>query len=302
MQFNQFSQQQQQPNQATASQLQSDQQSFHLVDETEDENEDELVVPTSTFKKTRGTRVKSKAKKNKENETQVETKRARNLWSQDEELILAESFIQIFDDPKTGCDKKNETFWYKILDVYNVEATRHDYMERTKNMLTEKWTPMNANVQKFNQLVEETLVHSEENDEDWMTVHKWKNLESTLARRNRLRVTDEEPEHFEENVLPRPPGAQRIAKSQCFSNSITSSGSNPLMYEEMMKEQYESDHKAKMEVIEREMNERMRLYHSQRIVEDMKMLQIDTRGMDPVDAAIINAQKARVRALYPPPN
>ncbi|GKD46733.1 hypothetical protein Tco_1271378 [Tanacetum coccineum] len=194
-------------------------------------------------------------------------------------------------------------------------------------MLTGKWTPMNANVQKFNQLVGETLVHSGENDDYWMTrveilfkthtgvdfkhtsawlflkdKHKWKNLESTLVRRNRLRVTDEEPEHFGEDALPRPPGLQRISKSQRSSNSTASSGSNPLMYQEMMKEQYELDRKAKMKVIERETNERMRLYHSQRIAKDMKVLQIDTRGMDPVDAAIINAQKARVRASYPPPN
>ncbi|GKB78430.1 hypothetical protein Tco_0945325, partial [Tanacetum coccineum] len=98
------------------------------------------------------------------------------------------------------------------------------------------------------------------------------------------------PKHFGEDALPRPPGAQRIAKSQRSSNSTASSGSNPLMYQEMMKEQYELDRKAKMEVIELEKNERM------------KVLQIDTRGMDSVDAAIINAQKARVRALYPPPN
>ncbi|GKA11151.1 hypothetical protein Tco_0690584 [Tanacetum coccineum] len=232
---NQFSQQQQKPNQGTASQPQSDQQSYHLVDETEDENEAE-PEQTPTSKKTRGdTRVKSKAKKNKEKETQVETKRARNLWSKYEELILAESFIQIFEDPKTGCDQKNETFWYKILDVYNAEAKRRGYMERTKNMLTGKWTLMNVNVQNFNQLVEETLVHRK---------HKWKNPESTLARRNHLRVTDEELEHFGEDALPRPPGLQRISKSQRSSNSTTSSGSNPLMYQEMMKEQYELDRKA----------------------------------------------------------
>nr|GFC12388.1 hypothetical protein [Tanacetum cinerariifolium] len=99
----------------------------------------------------------------------------------------------------------------------NVEATTCGYMESTKNVLAGKWTPMNANVQKFNQSVEETLVHSGENDEDWMTRveilfrthkggdfkhksawlflkghHKWKNTESTLARRNRLWVTDED--------------------------------------------------------------------------------------------------------------
>ncbi|GKC04298.1 hypothetical protein Tco_0995908 [Tanacetum coccineum] len=286
---NQFSQQQQKPNQGTASQPQS----YHLVDETEDENEAE-PEPTPTSKKTRGdTCMKSKAKKNKEKETQVETKRARNLWSKYEKLILAESFNQISEDPKTGCDQKNETFWYKILDVYNAEAKRRGYMERTKNMLTGKWTLINANDQKFNQLVEETLVHSK---------HKWNNPESTNARRNRFRVTDEEPEHFGDDALPRPPGLQRLAKSQrSGSNSTASSGSNPMMYQEFMKEQYELDRKAKMQVIEQESEERRQLIHAQRIAEEMRVLQIDTRGMDPADAVIINAQKARIRAAYPPP-
>ncbi|GKA44108.1 hypothetical protein Tco_0736832, partial [Tanacetum coccineum] len=192
-----------------------------------------------------------------------------------EELLLVECFIQISDDPKVGSNKKNDTFWYKILDVYNEEAKKNNYPPRIKKSLTGKWTPMNRYVQKFNSLVLETSVMGGENDEDWMTrveilykthmgsdfkhksawlfledKHKWKNPESTLARRNRLRVTDEEPEHFEEDVLPRPPWAQRIAKSQRSSNSTASSGSNPAMFQEMMQQQYELDRKAKMKVIE----------------------------------------------------
>ncbi|GJW74488.1 Myb/SANT-like domain-containing protein [Tanacetum coccineum] len=151
MQFNQFSQQQQQPNQATASQPQSDQQSYHLVDETEDDNEDE---PWLAF------------------EVECEQKQRKGSTSRSQE---------------TSSNTK-----------------RRGYMERTKNMLTGKWTPMNASVQMFNQLVSETLAHNK---------HKWKNPESTLARRNRLRVTDEEPEHFGDDALPRPPGLQRIAKN-----------------------------------------------------------------------------------------
>nr|GEY28521.1 MLO-related protein [Tanacetum cinerariifolium] len=85
--------------------------------------------------------------------------------------------------------------------------------------------------------------------------------------------------------------------------AVIVSGSNPTMYQEFMKEQYELDRKAKMEVIAQESEERRPLIHSQRIAEDMKVLQIDTRGMDPADTAIINAQKARIRATYPlPPN
>ncbi|GKE78587.1 hypothetical protein Tco_1544707 [Tanacetum coccineum] len=74
-----------------------------------------------------------------------------------------------------------------------------------------------------------------------------------------------------------------------------------MMYQEFMKEQYELDRKAKMRVIEQESEERRQLIQSQRIAEDMKVLQINTSGMDPIDAAIINAQKARIRAAYPPP-
>nr|GEX03135.1 hypothetical protein [Tanacetum cinerariifolium] len=132
--------------------------------------------------------------------------------------------------------------------------------------------------------------------------HKWTNPESTNARRSRFHVTDEEPEHFGDDVLPRPPGLQRIAKSQrSGSNSTASSGSNPMMYQEFTKEQYELDCKAKMQVIEQESEERRLLIQSQRIVEDMKVLQIKTSGMDPVGAAINYAQKARIRAAYPPP-
>ncbi|GJT34434.1 hypothetical protein Tco_0924853 [Tanacetum coccineum] len=138
------------------------------VDETEEEEE---PLPTPTSKPNRG-RKKSVAKKNKGKDVEVEKEtkegRIRHAWTQAKELLLAESFIQISEDPKTGCDQKLSTFWYKILDVYNQEANKKGFKERTKNMLTGKWTPMNAAVMKFNQLYEETLAHSEETDENHM--------------------------------------------------------------------------------------------------------------------------------------
>ncbi|GKB70042.1 hypothetical protein Tco_0931454 [Tanacetum coccineum] len=111
-------------------------------------------------------------------------------------------------------------------------------MERTKNMLTGKWTPMNASVLKFNQLVQETAIHSGENDDDHMSrVHTL--YDATVGG------TDEEPEHFGDDDLLRPPGLQRLAKSQRKgSNSTASSGSNPAAYQEFMAEQYELDRKS----------------------------------------------------------
>ncbi|GJR45288.1 hypothetical protein Tco_1313391 [Tanacetum coccineum] len=148
-------------------------------------------------------------------------------------------------------------------------------------MLTGKWTPMNREVASFNSLVDETKAVSEENDEDWMM--RVEILYKTHTR---------EPENFGEDALPRPPDPQRIAKSQRSSNSTASSGSNPTMSQEMMQQQYNLDRKEKMDVIQRETNSRVALYDSQKVTEDLKVLQISTDGLDPVDAAIINAQKA----------
>ncbi|GKB82063.1 hypothetical protein Tco_0948958, partial [Tanacetum coccineum] len=134
-QYSTFSQQQQQ-NQ-NESQPRSSQQSFHLVDETEDDEEEE-PVPTPT------------SKKKDEDEA---PKRARSLWTDGEELLLAETYIQVSEDPKEGADQQRDTFWYKVMDVYNKEAKRLKYPNRSKNMITGKWTPMNRDVGKFNTII-----------------------------------------------------------------------------------------------------------------------------------------------------
>ncbi|GJV93548.1 hypothetical protein Tco_1541361 [Tanacetum coccineum] len=133
-------------------------------------------------------------------------------------------------------------------------------------MLTGKWTPMNTAVLKFNQLVQENAVHSGENGDDHMS--RVYMLHDVTVGGSRLLGTDEEPEHFGDDELPRPP----------------------------VRPQSQNDRAR-----ERESEDRRRLIQSQRIAEDMRVLQIDTRGMDAADAAIINAQKARIRAAYPPP-
>ncbi|GJZ39325.1 hypothetical protein Tco_0585888 [Tanacetum coccineum] len=172
MLFHQFKMQmqmnkQQQSNQFTTSQPHSEQQSHHLVDETEEEEEEPLPTPTS--KPNRG-RKKSVAKKTKEKMWKLRKKPKKDeSHAYPPRVAFGEKFSSNFrDSQKTGCDQKLATFWYKILDVYNKEANKKGFQERTKNMLTGKWTPMNVAVMKFNQLYEETLAHSGENDENHM--------------------------------------------------------------------------------------------------------------------------------------
>nr|GEX72607.1 hypothetical protein [Tanacetum cinerariifolium] len=82
--------------------------------------------------------------------------------------------------------------------------------------------------------------------------HKGNNPESTHARRNCNRVTNEELELFGDDALPRSPGMHKIVKSQRSSNSTVSSESNPAMFQEMMQQQLEIERKEKMERIDRE--------------------------------------------------
>ncbi|GJR35700.1 hypothetical protein Tco_1211384 [Tanacetum coccineum] len=210
------------------------------------------------------------------------------------------------------------------MDVYNKEAKRLKYPNRSKNIITGKWTPMNRDVEKFNTIMCETALMSGENDKDFMEhchmlfkrtwkndfkhsaawnflkdKHKWKNPDSTNARRNRLRVTKEDPEHFGPDALPRPDGIYQIQKSQHSSNSTASSCSNPGMFQEMLQQQYELERKMKQEVLERESRERVDLLESQKIAEDMRVLTMDTSSLDPMNAAIVKAQQARIRAKYP---
>ncbi|GJX19672.1 hypothetical protein Tco_1259468 [Tanacetum coccineum] len=81
-------------------------------------------------------------------------------------------------------------------------------------------------------------------------------------------------------------GLLRVKRS---SNSTASFGSNPMMFQEMMQQQIEIEQKEKIKRMDREMNSRVVLNNSKRVSEDLKVLQMSMDGMDPIDAAIVNA-------------
>lgn len=119
-----------------------------------------------------------------------------------------------------------------------------------------KWTPTNRDVRKFNSLYDQTTMLSilgysfcfvikQQPSFDVEVLlflkdkYKWQNLKSTKARRTRGRVTEEEPEMFGDNAIPRPSGVPRKTKSQrsSASSSATSSTSSKNWVTELMQEQ-----------------------------------------------------------------
>lgn len=110
------------------------------------------IIPTSPIIRSRGAvvtkRCKTKAKKPWDKKTDI----IRTLWSRNEELILAECYIQVYKDPNVGSDQNNDIFCYKVLNQYNPQAKHNGYKERTKNTLMEYglwWTEKLGNVTRF---------------------------------------------------------------------------------------------------------------------------------------------------------
>ncbi|GJR12568.1 methylesterase 10-like protein [Tanacetum coccineum] len=192
-------------------------------------------------------------------------------------------------------------------------------------MLTGKWTPMNRDVTKFNSIYEQTKLLSGENEDDmfarvltffsdqekrefthrsaWLFLknkHKWKTPDSTQARRSRGRVSEEdEPEMFGADAIPRPPGAPRKAKIQRSTSSTSAtSGSQKEQFTELMQAQINLDREAKKEHMERELTARLAVCEIQKRNEELKILTFDTTGMNPADAAKIEALKDAARAKY----
>ncbi|GJY60077.1 hypothetical protein Tco_0459969 [Tanacetum coccineum] len=178
-------------------------------------------------------------------------------------------------------------------------------------MMTGKWTPMNKDVGKFNAIYDQTTALSGENDENlytrvftlfrdqnnvefrhrsaWLFLkdkYKWKNPESTQARRTRGQLIEDEPEMFGDDDVPRPSGAPRKTKSQrsSASSSATSSSSKNRVTD-LMQEQILIDREAKKESMDRELAARLAICEIQKRNEDLKILTFDTTGMAPEDAA-----------------
>ncbi|GJR15680.1 hypothetical protein Tco_0798332 [Tanacetum coccineum] len=191
-------------------------------------------------------------------------------------------------------------------------------------MLMGKWTPMNHEIGKFNAIYNQIDLLRGENDENlytWVLTlfcdhtksefrhrsawpflkdkYKWQNSESTQARRTRGRVTKEDPDMFGPDAIPRPSGAPRKSKSQHSSGSSSAtSGSSKTQITELMQQQIMLDREAKKEAMDRELAARLAICDIQKRNENLKILAFDTTGMNPEDAAGIEALKDKARATY----
>ncbi|GJY83191.1 hypothetical protein Tco_0496567 [Tanacetum coccineum] len=138
--------------------------------------------------------------------------------------------------PRLGIDQSHKTLWGKVTSEYNHHAT----VQRTKDMITGKWTTLTRVCNKFAVIVDKNARLSGENDSTWQARcyktffqlwgspfvhydtwdvlkdhHKWRGVKVVKPGR-RVRTTEdlEEPnELFRDDTIPRPPGKPRPSKS-----------------------------------------------------------------------------------------
>lgn len=84
-------------------------------------------------------------------------------WTKEEEKLLAEIWVEVSQDKYIENDHSDEFFWNQIMEMFNSQSDREN---RSKNMLTGKWTRINGDCQKFNVVYKHLQHRSGENDID----------------------------------------------------------------------------------------------------------------------------------------
>ncbi|GJS42643.1 gag-pol polyprotein [Tanacetum coccineum] len=108
---------------------------------------------------------------------------------------------------------------------------------------------------------------------------------------------------FGEDAIPCPSGASRKSKSQRSSaSSSATSGSSKNRLTEFFQEKIQLDREAKKESLDHELAARLAVDELQKRNEDLKILTFDTTGLNPDDAAKIEALKAKTRATFQAPH
>ncbi|GKC60286.1 hypothetical protein Tco_1087884 [Tanacetum coccineum] len=71
------------------------------------------------------------------NDDDMAARRAITRWNHNEEILLAETWIEHSQDANIGKYQQDDIYWNLIMEDFNSRTTAPP---RTKNMMTEKWT------------------------------------------------------------------------------------------------------------------------------------------------------------------
>ncbi|GKD54604.1 hypothetical protein Tco_1287991, partial [Tanacetum coccineum] len=94
---------------------------------------------------------------------EMASRRSITCWNNNEEILLAESWIEHTQDANIKKDQQDDIYWNLILSDFNSRTTTPP---RTKNMVTGKWMRMHGDCQRFNGIYKHLNRKSKESDAD----------------------------------------------------------------------------------------------------------------------------------------
>ena len=280
--------------------------------------------PKGRGKKTKAQRGKNVVNLDADDDDDLEEighTRARKLWSKAEETLLAEAWIEVSQDEELGNDKENEFFWNEIHALFSERTTE---APRTKNMLSGKWSRMNADCQKFHAIYKHLERRSGENDHDHVEnaktsfsqrfgqrgfnlVHVWEILKRypKWDAEEPLDITCLE-DIFGPDKRPRPERTNRRPgkkpKSTDTSSAASSGGSQTSTFSAQLSEKYNQAKDAQTACYEARRKTAEKQYEKEAALAEwleMNLLMLEPNNVtDPIRAEVIRKRQARITKKY----
>ncbi|GKA62136.1 hypothetical protein Tco_0761655 [Tanacetum coccineum] len=215
-------------------------------------------------------------------------RRSITRWNNNEEILLAESWIEHSQDANIGKDQQDDIYWNMILSDFNSRTTAPP---RTKNMVTGKWTRMHGDCQRFNGIYKHLNRKSGESDAD---------LVEKTAYHDR---TDNLQELFGPDPRERPAGKQRAPKKQksveTTSAGGSTGGSTGGSQSESISSLVSQDHRRKCDAAEKAYEAKREKELAIMQGKELEFLMIDPLSLPAAKRAIIERKQAEIMRKYP---
>nr|GEY43155.1 protein strictosidine synthase-like 2-like [Tanacetum cinerariifolium]GEY55992.1 protein strictosidine synthase-like 2-like [Tanacetum cinerariifolium] len=184
----------------------------------------------------------------------VNAKRAITRWNRNEEILLAETWIEHSQDVNIEKDQQDDVYWNLIMEDFNSRTTAPP---RTKNMMMEKWTRMHDIYKHLTRKSGESDADLVENaktsyiercGKKFQYDHVW-NILKNYPKWNAAEPIDEDniQELFGPDPRERPAGKQRASKKQKSVGTSSTGGSQSESVSGLLSQ----DYRRKCEVAER---------------------------------------------------
>ncbi|GKB96720.1 hypothetical protein Tco_0982857 [Tanacetum coccineum] len=218
-------------------------------------------------------------------------------WTSDEEMLLAECFVAVLEDRNVGRSQPRDTLWFRGLNEFN----RKKFQQRTKDMLSSKWSTLSHHCQKFNAIYKMCirLKKSGENEVDLMKrgIYQDENKNSSFNNEKawavlRKHAKRDAPDPAPVDPRPRPPGNQRPRKKTKSDTSASIGGSNSSsQFGDFMSHELRLKREAAEKAFEASKDKDRTITR----LEELRFLALSTKDLSPDDAYWINLQKKQIK-------